>query len=163
MCIHASRTRANPRFRHARGFTLPEVVIAGAILALFVAGSVATMAQINRWANAARLRTLALALAQQKADEILTTPWQMRSTRPAVLTAGTATEATLTLNNDPHNNAVGLSTAFTNLDTPVSATRTTVITDLPPRQLRATVSVNFTYRGRPYAVNFTTLRAADDI
>ena len=105
MCIHASRTRANPRFRRARGFTLPEVVIAGAILALFVAGSVATMAQINRWANAARLRTLALALAQQKADEILTTPWQMRSTRPAALTAGTATEATLTLNNDPHNNA----------------------------------------------------------
>ena len=163
MCLHASKARTNARYRRSRGFTLPEVVIAGAILALFVAGSVATMVQINRWANAARMRTLALALAQQKADEILTTPWQVRGTRPAVLTAGTATESSLTLNNDPLNNAVGLSTAFTNLDTPVPATRTTVITDVPPRLLRAAISVNFTYRGRPYTVNFTTLRATDDI
>lgn len=155
--------RLAPDSRRTRGFTLPEVVIAGAILALFVAGSVATMVQINRWASAARLRTLALALAQQKADEILTTPWLVRGTRPAILNAGTSTESSLTLNNDNLNNAVGLSTAFTNLDTPVPATRTTVITEVPPRLLRAAVSVSFTYRGRPYSVNFTTLRATDDI
>jgi hypothetical protein len=142
---------------------LPEVVVAGAILALFVAGSVATMAQINRWACAARLRTLALALVQQKTDEIQMTPWQVRGTRPAILTAGTATEASLPLNNDNFNTATGLSSAFTELDTPINATRTTVVTDVPPRTVRAVVTVNFTYRSRPYSISFTTLRATDDI
>lgn len=149
--------------RHRLAFTLPEVVIAGAILALFVAGSVATMAQINRWASAARLRTLALALAQQKSDEVLTTPWQTRGVRPDVLTAGTHTETALPLNNDNFNNATGLSSAFTALDTPVVATRTTQITDVSTRLVRAVVTVNFTYRNRPYNMRLTTLRSIDDI
>src|SRR5438045_2664234 len=97
----ACKSQRSGRRRHA--FTLPEVVIAGAILALFVAGSVATMAQINRWASAARLRTLALALVQQKTDEVLTTSWQTRGPRPTVLTAGTNTETGLQLNNDNFN------------------------------------------------------------
>jgi len=156
-------SRSQSRRRHSRAFTLPEVVIAGAILALFVAGSVATMAQINRWAAAARLRTLALALAQQKSDEVLTTPWQIRGTRPAVLSAGTATETALPLNNDEFNNASGLSSAFTSLDTPVTANRTTQITDVSTRLVRAVVTVSFTYRNRPYNMTLTTLRAVDDI
>ena len=150
------------RRRHL-AFTLPEVVIAGTILALFVVGSVATMAQINRWAAGARLRTLALALAQQKTDEVSTTAWQTAIGRPAVLTAGTNTESGLQLNNDGYNAATGLSTAFTNLDTPVAATRTTTITNVSTRTVRAVVTVSFTYRNRPYNVSLTTLRAIDDI
>ena len=149
--------------RRCLGFTLPEVVIAGAILVLFVAGSVATMAFLNRWAAAARLRTLALALAQQKSDELLTTSWQTRSPRPTVLTAGTTTESALPLNNDTFNAATGLSSAFTNLDTPIVATRTTQITDLSTRMVRAVVTVTYTYRSRPYTMSLTTLRAIDDI
>jgi type II secretory pathway pseudopilin PulG len=162
MGFHASRDRLQRR-RHTLGFTLPEVVIAGAILALFVAGSVATMVQINRWAAAARLRTLALALAQQKSDEVLTTPWQIRATRPAVLATGTNTESGLQLNNDSFNSATGLSSAFTTLDTPVVATRTTQLTDISTRMVRAVITVNFTYRTRPYSVSLTTLRVTDDI
>jgi len=157
---------ARPSRQFRRGhlaFTLPEVVIAGAILALFIAGSVATMAQINRWAAGARLRTLALALAQQKADEVLTTSWQTAAARPAVLTAGTNTEAGLQLNNDNYNSGTGLSSAFTSLDTPVPATRTTTITNLTTRTVRAVISVSFSYRGRPFNVSLTTLRAIDDI
>jgi len=162
MGFYISRGKLNRR-RRTLGFTLPEVVIAGAILAIFIAGSVATMAQINRWASAARLRTLALALAQQKSDEVLTTPWQTRGTRPAVLAAGTNTESTLPLNNDAFNSAAGLSSAFTALDTPVGATRTTQITDLSARSVRAVVTVTFSYRNRPYTVSLTTLRTTDDI
>jgi Tfp pilus assembly protein PilV len=155
--------RSHFRRRRSFGFTLPEVVIAGAILALFVAGSVATMAQINRWATAARLRTLALAVAQQKSDEVLTAPWNVISGRPAVLTAGTATETGLPLNNDNFNAATGLSSAFTSLDTPVAATRTTQVTDVSSRLVRAVVTVSFTYRNRPQTMSLTTLRAIDDI
>lgn len=149
--------------RYRLGFTLPEVVVAGTILAIFVAGAVATMVQVNRWATSARLRTLALALAQQKSDEVLTTSWQTRGTRPDVLTAGTKTEANLPLNNDNFNTATGLSSTFTSLDAQVNATRTTQITELSDRLVRAVVTVSFTFRNRPNSIRLTTLRSIDDI
>lgn len=163
MGFYVPGSQLQNRRRRSLGFTLPEVVIAASILALFVAGSVATLAQINRWAAAARLRTLSLALAQQKCDEVLTTPWQTGTARPNVLTVGTATETKLPLNNDNFNNAAGLSSVFTQLDTPVDATRTTQITDVNVRMVRAVVNVAFTFRGHTYNTRLTTLRAIDDI
>jgi hypothetical protein len=78
------------------------------------------------------------------------------------LTAETTTETGLALNNDPLNDNAALSSVFSRLDTPVQATRVTVITDLPPRQLRAVVTVTFTYRNRPQTVSLTTLRTTDN-
>ena len=137
-------------------------MIAGAVLALFIVGSVSAMAQINRWASVARLRTLALAVTQQKIDQIMTTSWSVLSPTPTILTAGTTTESNLPLNNDAFNNETGLSSAFTNLDVQVIDTRTTQITSLTTRTLRAVVTVSYTYRNRPYTVSMTTLRATDD-
>lgn len=150
------------RPRKSLGFTLTEVVVAASILAIFIVGAVSTMAQINRWATAARLRTLALSLVQQKIDEVLTTPWSVLSTTPTVLTAGTVTETKLPLNNDPFNSGTGLSSAFTNLDVQVIDTRTTTVTSISAHQIRAVVSVTYTYRNRPYSVSMTTLRTTDD-
>ena len=155
-----------PRRRIA-GFTLVEVVIAGGMLAILVAGSFIALTQINRWATSARLRTLALAVAQQRIDLLATTPWQVATARPAVLTAGTATENNLPLNNDGFNSGTGLSSAFTNLDSEgisaATATRTTEVTNLTARTLRVAVTVTFTYRNRPHSVSLTTLRATDSI
>ena len=150
------------RLRAILGITLPEVVIAGTVLALFIVGSVSTMAQVNRWAAAARLRTLSLALAQQKIDEVLTTPWSILSTTPTVLTVGTTTDTKLPLDNDPYNNEAGLSSAFTNLDLQVIDTRTTTITSISAHMVRAVVTVNYTYRNHSYSVSMTTLRTTDD-
>jgi type II secretory pathway pseudopilin PulG len=158
----APRRLKHSRSRDRLGFTLTEVVIAGAVLALFIVGSVSAMAQVNRWAAAARLRTLALAMVQQRIDAIMTTSWSVLSPTPTLLTAGTVTETKLPLDNDAFNNETGLSSAFTNLDVQVIDTRTTVITSLTTRTLRAVVTVNYTYRGRPYSVSMTTLRATDD-
>ncbi|MEI9895853.1 MAG: hypothetical protein WDN28_18755 [Chthoniobacter sp.] len=150
------------RRRQALGFTLTEVVIAASVLALFIVGAVSAMAQINRWASAARMRTLATALVQQKIDEVLTTPWSVLSTTPTVLTAGTVTETRLPLNNDAFNNETGLSSAFTNLDVQVIDTRTTVITSVSAHMIRALVTVSYTYRGHSYSISMTTLRTTDD-
>lgn len=150
------------RFRALLGITLPEVVIAGAVLALFIVGSVSAMAQVNRWAVAARYRTLALALVQQRIDQILTTPWSILSTTPAILTPGTTTETKLPLDNDPYNNETGLSSAFTNLDVQVIDTRTTTITSISSHLVSAVVTVNYTYRNHSYSLSMTTLRASDD-
>ena len=155
------RLRQN-RFRAILGITLPEVVIAGAVLALFVVGSVSAMAQINRWAATARLRTLAMALVQQKIDQILTTPWSVLGTTPAILTAGTTTETNLPLNYDAFNNETGLSSAFTNLDVQVIDTRTTTLTSISSRMVSALVTVNYTYRNHSYSLSMTTLRSSDD-
>ena len=154
-------------FRRARrgtaGFTLVEVLIAGALLAVLISGAVTALTQLNRSATAARLRTIALAVAQQRVDQITTTPWQVTGTRPALLTAGTVTEANVPLNNDSYNAATSLITPYTNLDAQVLSTRTTVITDLTARTLRAVVTVTFTYRNRPFTITLSTLRTTDSI
>ena len=144
-------------------FTLVEVAVAGALLVVLISAMAVSMTQINRWATAARLHTLALVLAQQKADEVLTTPWSLRNARPAVLTAGTVTEAGMSLNSDALNAQSGLSSAFTSLSGAVGATRVTEVTDLPPRMVRAVVRVSFIYSGRTYQTSLTTLRSTDDI
>lgn len=157
--------RASNRLKSRRsllGFTIPEVTVAGCILALFIATSVAAMTQINRWATSARLRTLALALAQQKVDQILTTQWQTLGTVPAILTPGTTTENNLPLNNDTFNNQTTLVSAFTGLDTQIAATRKTVVASVTTRQVSATVTVTYTYRKRQGTIAMTTLRTTDD-
>lgn len=154
---------ARCRWPGSRGFTVLEAAVASAMLTALVAALAISLTQINRWATAARLKTLALAVAQQKVDEVLTTKWLVRGIRPAVLTAGTVTENALQLNNDAFNSQTGLSSVFTALDTPVAATRATQVVDLPPRSVRATVTVSFVYRGRTYQTSLTTLRVTDDI
>ena len=149
--------------RRTAGFTLVEVLIAGTLLATLIAGSVTALTQLNRWATAARLRTIALAVAQQRLDLIETTPWQVVGTRPALLTAGTVTENNVPLNNDDYNAATSLVSPYTTLDSQVMSSRTTVISDLTARTLRATVTVTFTYRNRPFTITLNTLRATDSI
>jgi type II secretory pathway pseudopilin PulG len=159
-----------PHCGRVAGFTLVEVVIAGCMLALLISGSLVGLTQINRWATSARLRTLALAIAQQQIDSIQTAPWQGFGARPAIFTSNTAlnvpfttTEANLPLNNDAFNSTSGLNSALTGLDTQTNVTRTTVITNITPRTLRAVVTVTFNYRNRPHVVSLTTLRATDTI
>ena len=151
------------RCRGISGFTLVEVVIAGCLLAVLVSGSFIALTQINRWATSARLRTLALAVAQQRIDVLQTTPWQVSGTRPTLLNAGTTTENNLPLNNDTFNSATSLASAYTSLDSQLNATRTTQVTDLTTRTLRVAVTVTFTYRNRPHVVSLTTLRTTDSI
>lgn len=159
--IHFKPSRR--RRRGVSGFTLVEVVIAGCLLAVLISGSLVALTQINRWATSARLRTLALAVAQQRLDLIQTSPWQVIGTRPAVLTAGTTTETNLPLNNDTFNSATSLASPYSNLDTQLNVTRTTQITNLTARTLRAVVTITFTYRSRPHSVSLSTMRATDSI
>ncbi len=144
-------------------FTLVEVAVAGALLVVLVAALAVSMTQINRWATAAGLHTLALALTQQRIDEVLTTGWNLRTGPPPILTPGLVTETGLSLNSDAFNTQSGLGSSFTSLSSAVSATRRTQITFLSARTVRAAVTVSFVFRGRTYTTNLTTLRASDDI
>jgi hypothetical protein len=102
-------------------------------------------------------------MAQQRIDSIQTAPWQVGVTRPTILTAGTTTENNLPLNNDSFNSQTSLASPYSGLDVQVLDTRTTTITDLTARTLRATVTVTFTYRNRPQTITLTTMRTTDSI
>jgi len=145
------------------------------VFALFAVTSIYALSQANRFASNSRYRTLALAAAQQKIDQIMTTSWSVAGAVPAVLTPGTTTEQapniSLPLNGDPFNSETGLSSAFSNSDTQVLDSRTTVITKLTDcsgntgsasRLLSATVTVTYTYRGLQTNLSLTTLRSTDD-
>jgi hypothetical protein len=133
------------------------------MICVFVIGALLAMTQMNRYAAAARLRTLALAVAQQRIDEVLTTPWQTTGARPAVLAVGTSTESNLSLDSDAFNTQASLRSAFTSLGLPVSATRVTNISTVAVRRLRAVVTVSYIYRGRTYQIGLSTLRTTDNI
>ena len=162
MGSHVPTSSRPTRRRTAQGFTLVEVLTAAAILSIFVVASLSAMTQINRWATSGRLRILSLALVQQKVDQIMTTPWSVNDTTPTVLAVGTTTENNLPVDNDTFNNTTGLSSVFSNLDTPITGTRTTVIASAGTRMVRATVTVTYVYRNRTATVSMNTLRATDD-
>jgi prepilin-type N-terminal cleavage/methylation domain-containing protein len=145
------------------GFTFVEIIVAMAVLVLFSASALTALTQYNRYATASRLRAHALALAQQRIDEVLTTPWRYNATRPALLTVGAHTDNNLVLNADDKNNQTALKSTFTSLAAPVTSTRVTQITDLTTRTLRADVTVTFVYAGRTYTISLTTIRASDNV
>lgn len=155
---------SNPSNRRFRGgFTFVEILVAASILVLFAGSALAALTQFNRYANASRLKSHAVSLAQQRLDAILTTQWRANATRPTILNAGTVTESNLVMNADAKNSVVGLKSDFTALAAPHTCTRTTVITNLTTRMVRASVTVSFLYAGRTYSVNLTTIRATDTI
>ena len=157
---------ASNRKKRRAGFTLVETIIACGMICIFVVGALLAMTQMNRYAAAARLRTLALAMAQQRIDDILTVPWQINAVRPTVLASGTATESNLKLNADAFNNQTGLGSAFTSLGVQVPAVRTTDIVVLDTfggRRLRALVIVTYTYRNRTYDIRLNTMRTTDTV
>jgi len=150
--------------RLSGGFLLVEHLVAAGILVVFALSALVAMVQANRFATASRLQAIALAMAQQRVDEVLTVPWNVSSGRPAVLAPGSRSEATLPLNNDSLvSSAAGTLSPFSTLDVQVNANRLTQITDVTTRQLRATVTVSYTYGRRGYTVSLTTLRAIDSI
>ncbi len=150
--------------RSTGGFMLVEHIVAAGMIVVFAVSALVALVQANRFANASRLQAIALAVAQQRIDEILTTSWNSATGRPAVLATGTRTEANLPLNNDSLASAsAGTLSAFSNLDAQVNASRITQVIDVSSRQVRANVNVTYQYRGRNYSVALGTLRAIDEI
>ncbi|MDB6173679.1 MAG: hypothetical protein JWL59_2990 [Chthoniobacteraceae bacterium] len=134
---------------------------------LLISGSIATMVYLNRFAAATRLQTLALGVVQERIDQVLTIPWKTKS-RPALLNETAVTDMpavlpptegdAIVLNDDPLN-----TTAYSTLDTPVSARRYVYIKNIDSHSIRVTVVVAYTFSRRSYTLAHTTLRSSDDI
>ncbi len=151
-----------PRKMSRRAFTFVEIMVAMGVMVLFAATALAAMTQFNRYAMASRLRANALALAQQRIDEVLTAGWSSTKKAP-VLADGTRTDTDIILNADDKNKQTDLKSLFTDLVAPVKGTRTTTITTISTRLVRANVTVTFTYAKHTYTVALSTMRASDSI
>ena len=104
--------------RRQAAFTLMELTFAVAIFGAFAGVSILAFTTFNRFASNARYETLALAVAQERMDEIMTVPCTTNSTStlgPILYLSGSTvspnssnvytsgTETSLPLNNDPYN------------------------------------------------------------
>jgi prepilin-type N-terminal cleavage/methylation domain-containing protein len=143
--------------RFLTGFSLLEVMFAVAIVALLSIGIITLLLQMNTYATAARLKTLAT-LAALNQVELLSTdaPFSPPDQQvPVELTIGNQT-APVIVYDDPNSNIT------------VTGTMTTTVDDPNYWQngynlhlRRVTVTVAYVFRNRNYTVTMHTIRASD--
>jgi prepilin-type N-terminal cleavage/methylation domain-containing protein len=144
-------------------FTLMEVVMALAVIGTMGAGCYVGFNSLNTYAISSRLYTEAQTCAQNQIDLILSKgPFDPVNNKiPTVLTTGSTTTPNVFVYTDPVTGNVivtgTMTTTVTDLGTSMTFAGST--TNLNTR--RATVTVNYTYRGKTYNVSMDTMRTGD--
>jgi prepilin-type N-terminal cleavage/methylation domain-containing protein len=140
----------------AAAFTMVEVLAAIAIAGIGITSTVAALTRLNQFASTDRNATGAYAALMTEIDKIQSaTPFNPQAGQiPAVLTPGVHPAVPVEIyREDPSS------------DTVVSGTTTSTVVDVSTpgvaAMYRATVTVNYTYRNRPYTFSMSTLRASD--
>ena len=145
---------------HSRhGFTMVEVLVSLAVLALLGTAAVGGLLAANRMAVKSRLATNAQAIAQARIDRILSEPWPEGSPAPPSLAVGITTETNVPIYTDPVPNTVIVSGTVSTAITDVS--RTIVPGQPAPPLIAANVTVAYTVGGTPTSVSLSTVRTAD--
>jgi type II secretory pathway pseudopilin PulG len=150
--------------RTQAAFSLAEVIVACGLLAIAAAASVQALLRMNHNASLSRLQTGASTVAQNRIDQILSDgPFNpQKSQVPPVLVIGTdaigsATSPTVPIYTDP---ATGVVTVWGWMTSTI-ADASTNFNGQSLKIYRATVEVDYTFRGRPYSVTMSTLRTSD--
>jgi prepilin-type N-terminal cleavage/methylation domain-containing protein len=157
--------------KRASGFSLMEVVIALAVIATMGGGCYIGFNSLNAYAVTSRLFSEAQTCAQNQIDLILSKePFDPVNNKvPAVLggqvLAANASNTTTTPNvfvyQDPVNGQVVVTGTMTTTITNPGATMTFAGATTNLNIYRATVAVNYTFRGKDYNVSMDTMRTAD--
>jgi type II secretory pathway pseudopilin PulG len=143
-----------------RAFTLTEILIASAVI--IVVGATATFAltMINKYAISARVQAAAQSIVMNQIDQILTrgpyVPTNIPPDVPAILKSA-KTETNTPIFTDPESGSVVVTGKLTTeiQDSGASSNGT------PLNVLRAKVTLDYTFAGRPLTVVMNTLRAPD--
>ncbi len=139
--------------RNEAGFTLVEVMIAAAVLAITAVTSTQALLQLNRQAAVVRVMNAAKAAALsriQQVSQCAYNPTASPAVVPALLTVGTTTSST------------DLGSTSTDLGS-IPATVTWVVANVAgqPSLLSVRCRVNYTYLGRNLTYELFTYKAAD--
>lgn len=152
--------------RNLAAFTLAEITVAIGLFGIIAGSSVSALLRMNTNAALCRLQTGASTVAQNQIDLILSdAPFNPQYSQvPPELTlgannptnAGTSTNPTVAIYTDP---STGIK---------VLGWMTTEVTDTKTKLngnvlyvYQATVTVSYYYKGRPYSVQMSTMRASD--
>jgi type II secretory pathway pseudopilin PulG len=130
-----------------------EVVVAIALIGVGLSTTIGALTKFNAYASQSRNATGAYAAAMNQIDAIQSaTPFNPPLQIPGVLTVGIQPAQAVTIYQDANSNTI------------VAGSRTTTVADVSAGGVtiyRATVTVNYTYLGRPYSYSMQTLRAPD--
>lgn len=140
-------------------FTIVEVLVAVAVLALLGTGAVAGLLSINRVVVANRLATNAQAIAQSTIDRLLSEPYPEGSSAPPDLAPGSTVVSNIPIYTDPGSGAVIVTGNVTTTITDIS--RTIVAGQPASSLLRASVVVGYNFGGKANSVVLSTVRAVD--
>jgi prepilin-type N-terminal cleavage/methylation domain-containing protein len=149
------------RFRAA--FTLAEVMVALGLFGITAAAAIAAMLRMNNNAALSRLQTGASTVAQNQIDLCLSdSPFNPQKNQvPLELTvgptyAGTASSPTIPVYTDPKTGIQIMGWMTTEV-----ADTNTLLSGNNLNVYQITVTVNYKFKGRPYVVKMSTLRASD--
>ena len=130
-----------------------EVVVAISLIGIGLSTTIATLTKFNAFASQSRNATGAYAAAMNQIDAIQSaTPFTPPGQIPTVFTLGVHAAQAVSVYEDANSNTI------------VPGTQTTTVADVSAGGVtiyRATVTVNYTYLGRPYSYSMQTLRASD--
>jgi hypothetical protein len=140
-----------------------EVVMALAVVGTMGAGAYVGFNSLNTYAVSSRLYSEAQAAAQNQIDQILSKgPFDpTKSKIPTVLTLGTTTTPNVFVYQDPVSGNAVVTGQMTTTVTDTGASMTFASTTKSLNTYRATVTVNYTYRGKTYNVSMDTMRTGD--
>jgi type II secretory pathway pseudopilin PulG len=146
-------------FKSTRAFSIVEVLVSVAVLALLGTGAIAGLLSINRTVMSSRVATNAQAIAQSRIDRILAEPYADGSPTPVELEIGTTTQSDVPIYTDPVFETVVVAGTIT---TTVNDISRTIVANAPaPKLFQATVAVSYVYGGRPANITVTTVRTVD--
>lgn len=141
------------------------MLVAMGVLALVLMSSITGLLNSNRQAAAYRAMTAARVIVERNIETALATTWNATST-PAIL-ATTTTSGAVYDDDGGNDNKVNIMVQnSSSSNVLLKGTLTRIVTDEPnPRSAplkRVTFRINYTFRGRAYSTEMTTLRATDD-
>lgn len=151
--------------RRSAGFTLVEVLVATALLAMVAATSFIALNRMNYLSFSSRLYSEAQAVAENQMDILLTKgpfdPTRTPPQLPTELTIGTTQQTGVLIYVDPvTGQTVVTGTLTTTISDPgLTQTLNSTTANLNTRALKVVVS--YTFRNTPYTVVMNSLRTAD--
>ena len=155
-----------PAWKHRRlvaqrGFTLTEILITSGVLVVVGATAMYALTMINKYAASARVQAAAQSIVQNQIDQILTTgpyvPTNVPPDIPTILTPGPTVTKDIPVFTDPESSAT-LVTGNLTINIQDSGAKNN---GTPLYVLQAAVTLDYTFRGRPFTVAMNTLRAPD--
>lgn len=161
--IQNTRTNAPRGFlrgrRKSAGIALIEILVSVLILGIGVVSGISALTSGNRKAETNRIRNAAIALCQERIDQVVTAPFSPPGTMPSSFGTAWPAPATDTVTSTE---TVQLCTDAGGGST-LSGTRITLVSlaNATLNLVRVTARVTYTYRGTNYVCETYSLRSPD--